>query len=861
MRLSEVQVSRFGGFRRRSSALLGAGVLAVLSTVAAITVSATASPARAQAVAASGDGCGAGPVPVFSDSFAPGWYNSSWSGTQLDTSSGAAEVVFPLGWSALSMSSDPVSIVGCTHLSFSVATSVDNPTLKARVNYADGTRSTLEFTDATVAGTRLELDLGSDAVSAGQAIRVSFINKGQPGMSAVFDDISFVDPEDDGTPGGETTLCAPVFDDALVSPWYPSSWTVADQVTSGTFSATFPRRWGALSTSSSSAVDVSACTSLQFTASADRSAAIQVRLVGADGSTVDYPNATETFSVGVVAAPISVSLASGVPANGSIRRIVFLNKSGVEGVRLSLDNIRFVGGGGSGGGGGSDPTGLGMNWGDDPGVPGTIDASLSGQEFWVSAEPGVAPNDGVDDSTGFRAALAKAAAAGGGIVRVPAGEWHVSETLQLRDRVVISGAGSNQTTITFRNRADGTFGGSTQARAGIALGFSQGSGSQVSILSGEVGSTRLRVATTSAFTAGDYAVIDNPSGSFDSTAGQMVKIVDVAQEANATVVTLERPAGLDYDAAFTLATIPLSEGAGVQNVRLRTTDSAALVSQMVNLNQTADAFVRNVVSELPRFQHVAVSRSYRCEVTGSFFDNAHTHGDGGRGYGVNLANSTSNCLVSDNSFRRLRHSMLLHVGATANVLAFNHSREPFHPNYPNGGPTDISFHGFAAANLVENNVVERIMISDADLAGPHNAIFRNCLTAAPLTLANRAYDEFVIGNAMYGTDRDLLLADRMPGFNDLDGTTAPKPYNVYNTPNLFGTDGVLDLIGPDAGNEVFANWHAGSGATAPADFAQLPQSYFGASNGVLQNRSGSVNTDCTIPASSRLGPIREATPY
>jgi len=95
-----------------------------------------------------------------------------------------------------------------------------------------------------------------------------------------------------------------------------------------------------------------------------------------------------------------------------------------------------------------------------------------------------------------------------------------------------------------------------------------------------------------------------------------------------------------------------------------------------------------------------------------------------------LENHTTNCLVEDNLFTTLRHSIIVQTGANRNVFGYNHSwiREwETWTATPDIGTADISIHAnYPYANLFEGNLVELIWADDDHGAnGPYNTFVRN----------------------------------------------------------------------------------------------------------------------------------------
>ncbi len=123
--------------------------------------------------------------------------------------------------------------------------------------------------------------------------------------------------------------------------------------------------------------------------------------------------------------------------------------------------------------------------------------------------------------------------------------------------------------------------------------------------------------------------------------------------------------------------------------------------------------------------HIDIRYSSHIYISGCYFHEANSYGDKGRGYGVVLNFSTTNCLIENNIFRKLRHAMAVQAGANANVFAYNYSREQKW-NYSGQG-ADICIHGnYPYANLFEENNIEYIKADDTHgMNGPYNTFVRN----------------------------------------------------------------------------------------------------------------------------------------
>jgi len=168
-----------------------------------------------------------------------------------------------------------------------------------------------------------------------------------------------------------------------------------------------------------------------------------------------------------------------------------------------------------------------------------------------------------------------------------------------------------------------------------------------------------------------YAWLNYVGAGADDDAGQMVRIEAVTPNGDEMTLALELQLGLDYGSDFgfesRLRPIPLVERNGIFGLTLRPEDDDVKITDTILLKATSNAWVYDVVSVRARYSHVTTQQTYRCEIGNSLFEDASLHGDGKQGYGVNLANQTTGCLVARNSFRLLRHSILLNNGATGNV--------------------------------------------------------------------------------------------------------------------------------------------------------------------------------------------------
>jgi len=161
------------------------------------------------------------------------------------------------------------------------------------------------------------------------------------------------------------------------------------------------------------------------------------------------------------------------------------------------------------------------------------------------------------------------------------------------------------------------------------------------------------------------------------------------------------------------------EGAGLEHLRI-INDAGTQAHWTTTFWRAVNCWLRNCEIELVPDVACWVWNSRWITVEGCFVHGARDYA-GGKGYGVDVCGHSSDCLVADNIFQQLRHSMMAQFGASGNVFAYNASLEP--------AMSDISLHGwYAYMNLFEGNTAAQIYVDNAwGRSGEHNTFFRNRL--------------------------------------------------------------------------------------------------------------------------------------
>ncbi len=234
--------------------------------------------------------------------------------------------------------------------------------------------------------------------------------------------------------------------------------------------------------------------------------------------------------------------------------------------------------------------------------------------------------------------------------------------------------------------------------------------------------------------------------------GSYAQIIRIREKAKQYVISAcpLRKEFLLADSAY-LQFVWMKTGVGIEDLAILRLDATPTTqTKNIYFNYASDCWVKGVQSDTCNFAHVDISNSMHIEVSHCYFHGAFDYGGGGKAYGVVLQSSSGHCLVENNIFQRLRHSILLQSGCNGNVIAYNYSRDPFwtsNPLYPNI-PGDIAVHGnYPFSNLIEGNLISHIWLDDSHgLNGPNNTFFRNRPYNYGIRMTNASPGQNFIGN-------------------------------------------------------------------------------------------------------------------
>ena len=314
-----------------------------------------------------------------------------------------------------------------------------------------------------------------------------------------------------------------------------------------------------------------------------------------------------------------------------------------------------------------------------------------------------------------------------GYVYFPPGTYLIKDPVELPDSCVLKGAGAGSTTLLFDLEGDAT----------NCISLSKTQTLDFTNISGGLykGSTLITIENPDLFQAGDYIEIRQENGDWDvvpiswadHSVGQISRVNSIVDNS----LLIESGLRIGYSADLNPQVRPIDPltNSGIQCLKIHRMDEPAEGSGAnIYMNMAANCFVRGIESDTSVGAHVAVYSSLNILIDGNYFHHAFTYdGTGMRGYGVALSMHTSECLITNNIFRYLRHAMMIKTGSNGNIFSYNYSIEPHRSEPIPDASADISFHGhYPFANLWEGNIAQNIGIDHYwGPSGPYNTLFRN----------------------------------------------------------------------------------------------------------------------------------------
>lgn len=377
-------------------------------------------------------------------------------------------------------------------------------------------------------------------------------------------------------------------------------------------------------------------------------------------------------------------------------------------------------------------------------LPGT---SFNSVDVYVVTNYGAVPNDGQDDHSAIMDAINAAQATTGlTVVYFPSGTYNVNSTISLSrtgsdvgySEIVLQGAGSDWTILQF------TVGSTNDCINvyGVESGDEYGLTNIVT-----KGSTQLVRSDLLMFNVNDWIHLceeNFPYGGGDPRfVGQITQLSAINYGAGQA--TMKDEASKEYRPEYNLWIQKLYPimNVGIENLKIQRMDQDPVTYEEgnanISFNIAVNCWVRGVESDNTTYNHLEMNRCSHIEISGNYVHHARSYGEydppfgvDGTGYGMTISYSSTNCLIVNNIWRKLRHAMTIGLGANCNVFDYNYSREQ--DSYEPQMLGDICLHGrYPYANLFEQNVVCQISADDTHKKnGPYNAFLRNWVVVPPI---------------------------------------------------------------------------------------------------------------------------------
>lgn len=333
-------------------------------------------------------------------------------------------------------------------------------------------------------------------------------------------------------------------------------------------------------------------------------------------------------------------------------------------------------------------------------------------------------NDGITDNSAVVKKIINEHLLNGVEIYFPKGKYFFSSNIVLANKIRLKGESPVNTQFIFDLKGVGD----------AIIGKGMESGAFVSILQDvKRGEKSLTVSDAKGLMAGDWIELRCQNNPYMESvwAKKSLGFITQIEQIKGNVITMKDAARLDFMLTLQpqLQKIRPLQEISLENLKITRKDASTEQTSHIEWNYVVNATISNLEMEQANFCFIALGKCANVSISSSYFHDAFNYGDGGKGYGVCLQFASSNCLVENNIFKNLRHSMLLQSGANGNVVAYNYSIEPQWTGtwLPKNAAGDLVLHGnYPYANLLEGNIVQNIVIDDSHGSnGPWNTFFRN----------------------------------------------------------------------------------------------------------------------------------------
>jgi PKD repeat protein len=389
------------------------------------------------------------------------------------------------------------------------------------------------------------------------------------------------------------------------------------------------------------------------------------------------------------------------------------------------------------------PDGMRINWYH----AGTADTATQQRE-WISLE-----KNQEDITRPIEEAIENFAGKPGGIL-IPSGKFRISSVIKLKSNIIIRGAGSDSTQISFTS-----VNGDQPCFSITAMQTENFATFPFTLYKG---TKSLPLIDRKNFKAGEFLELREDNGNWDvepinwarKSVGQVMQIKSISDS-----IYLEEALRINFDSSLhpEIRRIVPIKNAGIEALKItRQEVSSEGTGNMFYFSYASDCWIRGVESQKSKGAHVLADASTHLSISGCYFHESYKYdGEGTHGYGITLIDHSGDCLVEDNVFSTLRHAMMVKQGANGNVFGYNYSTNVTRSEIPTDASGDISLHGhYPFANLFEGNIVQTIYL---DLtwgpSGPFNTFLRNLTERYGVIMSTgntQSNDQLFIGNEING---------------------------------------------------------------------------------------------------------------
>lgn len=406
------------------------------------------------------------------------------------------------------------------------------------------------------------------------------------------------------------------------------------------------------------------------------------------------------------------------------------------------------------------------------------------------------------------------------LIYFPEGNYLFQRTIKPSSNIILKGSGNESTLLTLDMTSGGHGIEITGTSTATAINLTSSS------LKNEI---TIEISDASSFSVGDWIQLTFNDSSLvlsDWAIGSVGQILQI-ENINSNQLTLQSPLRMDYlmtSNPKVYKLYPISN-VGIECMKIIRIDNTAPEQTCnISFNLGVNCWVKNCESNYTNYAHIEAKRSSNLLIYGNYFHESLEYGGNGRGYGVMLHFTTNECLVYNNIFKHLRHSMILQAGANGNVFAYNFSKDAYWTgtSLPADAAGDLVLHGnYPYLNLFEQNIAENCVIDNSHGSnGPHNTIFRNRLTkfgvffsdttspsqniigneitntSSPYSFVNyliQGTDHFLYGNNDKGTIKPTgtsSLSEDSYHFHAIPEELSTPNFGGIGTPNTVGSNSI-----------------------------------------------------------------------